>query len=99
MHEIPIAPRAPDRFAELVEAGDWFRFEQAVGEASHSLGGRTWWHVNSTADGGGVAELLHALLGSVAGGGIDTRWLVIDGEPRFFDVTKRVHNRLHGAVR
>ena len=98
MHEIPIAPRAPDRFAELVEAGDWFRFEQAVGEASHSLGGRTWWHVNSTADGGGVAELLHALLGSVAGGGIDTRWLVIDGEPRFFDVTKRVHNRLHGAV-
>ena len=98
MHEVPIAPRAPDRFAELVEAGDWFRFEQALGEAAHALGGRTWWHVNSTAEGGGVAELLHALLGSVAGGGIHTRWLVIEGEPGFFDVTKRIHNRLHGAI-
>jgi trehalose synthase len=98
MHEVPIAPHAPDRFAELVEAGDWFRFEQALGEAAHALGGHTWWHVNSTAEGGGVAELLHALLGSVAGGGIDTRWLVIDAEPGFFDVTKRIHNRLHGAV-
>jgi trehalose synthase len=98
MHEVPITPRASDGFAELVDPGDRFRFERALAEAAHVLGGRTWWHVNSTAEGGGVAELLHALLGSVAGGGVETRWLVIDGEPEFFDVTKRIHNRLHGAI-
>ncbi|MGZ8629896.1 MAG: glycosyltransferase [Actinomycetota bacterium] len=98
MHEVPITPRAPDGFAELVEPQDRFRFERALAETAHALGERTWWHVNSTAEGGGVAELLHALLGSVSGGGVETRWLVIDGEPGFFEVTKRLHNRLHGAA-
>jgi trehalose synthase len=53
--------------------------------------------VNSTSEGGGVAELLHALLGYVASTGVRTRWLVIEGDPVFFEVTKRIHNRLHGA--
>ncbi len=97
MVEIPIEPRATDGFTELVEPRDRARFERALGEAAIALHGRTWWHVNSTADGGGVAELLHALLGAVAGGGVHTRWLVIDGNPEFFEVTKRIHNLLHGA--
>jgi trehalose synthase len=29
--------------------------------------------------------------------GVDSRWLVISGEPDFFRITKRIHNRLHGA--
>jgi trehalose synthase len=55
------------------------------------------WNVNSTERGGGVAEMLRSLLGYAKGGGLDARWLVIQGDPEFFDVTKRVHNRLHGS--
>ena len=53
--------------------------------------------MNSTAEGGGVAELLHALLGYVVAAGVDARWMVIEGDPAFFEVTKRIHNRLHGS--
>ncbi len=97
MHEVPIEPRHPDGFAELIAPRDLRRFQRALADAGVGLAGRTWWHVNSTADGGGVAELLHALLGTVASAGVRTRWLVIDGDPVFFEVTKRIHNRLHGA--
>src|SRR5207245_1265580 len=55
------------------------------------------WSINSTASGGGVAELLHVLLAYARGAGVDARWLVIGAPPEFFEVTKRLHNRLHGA--
>jgi len=41
--------------------------------------------------------MLHVLLGYVGGIGIDSTWLVIEGRPDFFDVTKRVHNHLYGG--
>jgi trehalose synthase len=44
-----------------------------------------------------VAELLFALLPYVRGIGIDTRWVVVGDGSDFFAVTKRLHNRLHGA--
>jgi len=97
MHEIAVAPRDSAVFAELTRPGDLRRYERAVAGAAAGLDGHTWWHVNSTADGGGVAELLHSLLGYVLDAGVRTRWLVIEGDPPFFAVTKRVHNRLHGA--
>ena len=53
------------------------------------------WNVNSTARGGGVAEMLASLLAYAAGSGVDARWLVIGGDPEFFRVTKRIHNLLH----
>ena len=46
--------------------------------------------------GGGVAEMLHFLLGYLAVAGIDTRWVVIEGNEEFFQVTKRIHHLLHG---
>ena len=52
--------------------------------------------VNSTARGGGVAEMLRSLIGYVRGAGLDARWIVIDGDEEFFALTKRLHNRLHG---
>jgi trehalose synthase len=52
--------------------------------------------VNSTATGGGVAELLRSLIPYCRDAGIDARWLVIEGTPAFFTVTKRIHNMLHG---
>jgi trehalose synthase len=97
MHEVAVAPRSPAAFEEFTRPSDLQRYRRAVTSAADGLDERTWWHVNSTADGGGVAELLHSLLGYVLEEGIRTRWLVIEGGPPFFEVTKRVHNRLHGA--
>jgi trehalose synthase len=57
-----------------------------------------FWHVNSTARGGGVAEILQSLLCYARGLGIDARWLVIEGTPPFFQLTKRLHHALHGAA-
>ena len=62
------------------------------------LAGRRIWNVNSTARGGGVAEMLGPLLAYARGAGIDARWAVIDGDAPFFAVTKRLHNRLHGMA-
>lgn len=56
------------------------------------------WHVNSTARGGGVAEMLMSLLAYARGVGVDERWEVIEGNEPFFAVTKRIHNNLHGAL-
>ncbi len=67
-----------------------------VAETSASLEGRTVWHINTTARGGGVAEMLNPLVAYARGASIDTRWGVISGDPKFFDITKRIHNRLHG---
>ena len=42
--------------------------------------------------------MLHTLVGYSLGCGVDTRWVVIDGDEAFFKITKRLHNRLHGAA-
>ena len=54
-------------------------------------------HINSTAVGGGVAELLTRLVPLFRGLGIDTTWDVIKGDQAFFEVTKAFHNALHGG--
>lgn len=71
------------------------RFRSATGSAARTFKGRTIWNVNSTARGGGVAEMLQSLLAYARGAGIDARWLVIGGDQRFFEITKRIHNNLH----
>ena len=54
-------------------------------------------HINATANGGGVAEILRSLIPLYQGLGIDASWLVMEGDADFFDVTKRLHNALQGA--
>jgi len=53
-------------------------------------------HVNSTASGGGVAEILHSLVPLLNDVGVDTDWLVMEAPDGFFDVTKAIHNGLQG---
>lgn len=53
-------------------------------------------NVNSTAYGGGVAEILHNLIPLMRSLGIDARWFVIEGTDEFFKVTKSFHNALQG---
>jgi trehalose synthase len=54
-------------------------------------------HVNSTREGGGVAEILAKLVPFKRELGIETHWEVIDGDEIFFDCTKRFHNALQGV--
>jgi trehalose synthase len=72
------------------------RLIDAAEEFSRKLAGRTIWNVNSTATGGGVAEMLQVLVGYTRDLGVPTQWLVISGDPRFFAITKRLHNQIHG---
>ncbi len=97
MRTVPVPVLPPDmllpiigeqRVQSLLEVGE--RVRQA-------LGSRIILNVNSTASGGGVAEMLHTLLGYARGVGIDMRWMTIDAPPEFFTFTKRMHHMLHGV--
>ena len=57
---------------------------------------RTMQHINSTAVGGGVAEILTRLIPLLRELGVDARWDVIKGDQAFYNVTKAFHNALHG---
>ncbi len=91
MPRIPVARLEPVigtvRYARLLTEAARFR---------DRLGQRTIWNVNSTAVGGGVAEMLQVLVGYIAGLDIAVRWAVIGGDPDFFAITKRLHNQIHG---
>ncbi|MDI6727864.1 MAG: glycosyltransferase [Thermodesulfovibrionales bacterium] len=60
------------------------------------LNNRSFLHINSTRAGGGVAEILHRMIPILKDLGIDARWEVIEGDERFFDITKKIHNSLQG---
>jgi trehalose synthase len=62
------------------------------------LAGRTIWLVNSTATGGGVAEMLPPIVRLLRDLGVSVEWLAIgSGDPAFFALTKRLHNLIHGS--
>src|SRR4051794_39471748 len=93
---IEVAARAIEPMVALCGAAEAQTLRQAVNRLSHNLHGRVVWNVNSTAHGGGVAELLCSLVGYARGAGIDCRWAAIAGTEDFFLLTKRLHNALHG---
>ncbi len=55
-------------------------------------------NVNSTREGGGVAEIREWMVPLMCNLGLDARWEVIHGDPRFFEITKAVHNGLQGRA-
>jgi trehalose synthase len=60
------------------------------------LQGKVVQNINSTAVGGGVAEILVRMIPLLKQIGVDARWDVIKGNERFFTITKNIHNALHG---
>jgi len=98
LQEVRIGAQPLDRF-DAVLGEETMRHARAVAEQLRKmLSRRVIWNINSTAVGGGVAEMLQSLLGYTRGVGIDTRWLVIGGNPDFFQVTKRIHHALHDSA-
>src|SRR6267154_1141466 len=94
--ETPPAPVPPTRLDD---------YRSIVGEAeidelrflARDLKGKTVKMVNSTAVGGGVAEMLNRLVPLLSELEVPTHWEVITGGNDFFEVTKAFHNALHGT--
>lgn len=97
MREVQIDSIPLERLAALLEPERTARLAEYAERGSRLLEGRIVWSVNATATGGGVAEMLQALLAYSRGAGVDARWLVLNGSPEFFGLTKRIHNVLHGS--
>src|SRR3989442_10204594 len=68
-----------------------------VRELGKDLQGLRICHVNATAAGGGVAELLSRLIPVYLALGIKTDWRLIYGDKDFFAITKSFHNALQGG--
>jgi trehalose synthase len=64
---------------------------------ARSLRGHRIAMVNSTATGGGVAEILHRLVPLLNELGVPTTWELMPGDARFYRITKTIHNALHGG--
>jgi len=97
LREIGVQAIDAARLEPLIGAERMARFEQVAAAARATLSGCSVLNVNSTGAGGGVAEMLQTLLAYARGAGIDARWLVIEGDPAFFAITKRIHNGLYGS--
>ncbi|HEY0905224.1 MAG TPA: glycosyltransferase [Marmoricola sp.] len=97
MRQVSVDTIPLDRLMALLEPERRERVVEHAARARRLMEGRIVWNVNATATGGGVAEMLQALLSYARGSGVDARWLVLDGTREFFNLTKRIHNLLHGS--
>jgi len=97
LREVDVQAIDAARLEPLIGTERMAQFEHAAEVAREALAGGSVLNVNSTAVGGGVAEMLQTLLSYARGAGIDARWFVIEGDPDFFAITKRIHNGLYGS--
>ncbi len=95
--EVEVTTLSLQRLSRVIGTDRFDELTRAAGQARVALNGVRLWNISSTSAGGGVAEMLHSLVGYCVGSGIDAHWLVIEGDEKFFHTTKRLHNRLHGA--
>ena len=94
MTAVQTVSRIPlDEYAAVIGTGEI----EELRALARPLQGRRVEMVNSTAVGGGVAEILNRLVPLAEDLGIPIRWDVIEGGEDFFEVTKAFHNALHGA--
>lgn len=79
-------------YAGIAPKGDL----QLLKKLGDKFADKSFLHINSTRAGGGVAEILHKMVAIINKLGIETRWEVIGGDTKFFDITKKIHNALQG---
>jgi len=68
-----------------------------LGLLADRLRGKAIQNINSTAVGGGVAEILSRMIPLLSQLGVSAAWDVIKGDEKFFAITKKFHNGLHGV--
>lgn len=89
---VGVAPRELERYRESVREGV---IENIRADAERLQGARVL-HINATAYGGGVAEILHSMVPLMRDLGLNCDWKVLSGSDEFFNVTKAMHNALQG---
>lgn len=73
-------------------------FLETTKQSVSDLKGCTIWMINSTATGGGVAEMLPSQMRIMRSLGVKIEWMVIEANDQsFFNLTKRIHNAIHGS--
>ena len=73
-------------------------FLETTKQSVADLKGCTIWMINSTATGGGVAEMLPSQMRIMRYLGVQIEWMVIEAtDQNFFNLTKRIHNAIHGS--
>src|SRR5919197_4891337 len=97
LSSVPVGRLTFDRFEPILPAERYQELMAAVERARTLFEGRAVWNVNSTARGGGVAEMLISLLAYAHGADVNARWEVISGTDPFFALTTRIHNNLHSS--
>ena len=97
MFQAPVRLLDMNRLARYVGAERQAALMAHAAQVREAMAGRVLWNVNSTATGGGLAEMLAQLVAYATGAGVDTRWLVAEGHPDFFATMKRVRNGLYGG--
>jgi trehalose synthase len=98
VRDVPVRTLDPARLEPIIGADRAAELlERDAPRARELFGDRRLINVNSTAEGGGVAEMLHVIAGYTLGVGLDSRWSVIDASAEFFALTKRLHNNLYGG--
>jgi trehalose synthase len=98
LHAVEVPRRPLSLLEPVIGAARYAELARAADEVRPLVAGRTIWNVNSTATGGGVAEMLQVLVGYVQDLDIPIGWLVISGDAGFFAITKRLHNQIHGSL-
>jgi trehalose synthase len=91
---VPVLPKRFRHYEKIIgeEAANEIR------ELAAPLKGARVLHLNATAFGGGVAELLGTMVPLMKDLGLNADWQVMHGTDRFFTVTKALHNSLQGAA-
>lgn len=89
---VELVPKSLQNYASV--AGE--EVIEAIRKAAEPLQGARVLHLNATAYGGGVAEILQTMVPLMRDVGLDAHWQVIVGENRFFNVTKSFHNAMQG---
>src|SRR5262249_10037051 len=99
IHDVEVKPIPLADYAAVAHlSGSVAELRAHASALAPQLAGRTVWMVNSTARGGGVAEMMPREVSMLRELGVDTRWAAVDPpEPEFFSLTKRLHNLIHGS--
>ena len=92
MHEVNVGHKSLADYRSIVPKD----LMAEIDELGEQLKGRQVLHVNATAFGGGVAEILYTLVPLVNDIGLEAHWQILTAPQEFYNVTKSFHNGLQG---
>jgi trehalose synthase len=94
LQRIDIKPIDPKTYEPFITSAGLAQLR----EQADNLKGLKILQLSSTAQGGGVAEMLQSVIALECGLGLDVTWQTFDPPAGFFDITKKIHNGLQGET-